>query len=94
VRDQRRETVRGLRPSEAAAAAALFEGLRIAPLGCAQGELAGEWRRSFAERGVTLAQADCLVAAAAVGVGATLATGNPEDFPMDCPDVEVWVPGA
>ena len=88
------ETVRGLRESEGAAAAALFEGLRIAPLGREQGELAGEWRRAFAERGVTLAQADCLVAAAAVGVGATLATGNPKDFPMAGVDVEVWATGA
>ena len=88
------ETVRGLRRSEAGAAELLFTGLRVAPLGREQGALAGEWRRSFAERGVTLAQADCLVAAAAVGVGATLATGNPRDFPMDGVDVEVWTPGA
>ncbi len=88
------ETVRGLRPSEVETARLLFEGLRIAPLGREQGELAGEWRRSFAARGVTLAQADCLVAAAAVGVGATLATGNPTDFPMEGLAVETWAPGA
>ena len=88
------ETVRGLRPSEAEAAQLLFDGLRIAPLGREQGELAGEWRRAFAARGVTLAQADCLVAAAAVGVGARLATGNPKDFPMEGLDVEVWAPGS
>lgn len=56
--------------------------------------LAGAWRRAFADRGVTLAQADCLIAAAAAGVGATLATGNPKDFPMDGLDVEVWAAGA
>jgi hypothetical protein len=39
-------------------------------------------RRTYAARGVTLHQADCLIAAAAVGVGADLATGNPGDFPM------------
>ena len=88
------ETVRGLRPSEAGAARILFDGLRIAPLGREQGALAGDWRRAFADRGVTLAQADCLVAAAAVGVGAALATGNPKDFPMDELAVEVWEPGA
>ena len=88
------ETVRGLRASEATAAERLFNGLRIAPLGREQGELAGGWRRAFAERGVTLAQADCLVAAAAVGVGATLATGNLRDFPMEGLDVEAWEPGA
>lgn len=88
------ETVRGLQPSEVRTAQLLFEGLRIAPLGREEGALAGEWRRSFAERGVTLAQADCLVAAAAVGVGAILATGNPKDFPMEGLDVEVWAPGS
>jgi predicted nucleic acid-binding protein len=88
------ETVRGLRQSEAGAAQLLFDGLRIAPLGREQGALAGAWRRAFADRGVTLAQADCLVAAAAAGVGATLATGNPKDFPMDDVAVEVWEPVA
>jgi len=32
-------------------------------------------------RGRTLALADCLIAAAAVGIDATLATGNPKDVP-------------
>jgi predicted nucleic acid-binding protein len=88
------EIVRGLRTRERDAAGALLDGLRIAPLGREQGERAGAWRRAFAERGVTLAQADCLVAAAAAGVGATLATGNPKDFPMDEVSVDVWPPGA
>ena len=86
--------MRGLRPSEAGAAQLLFDGLRIAPFGREQGAIAGDWRRAFAQRGVTLAPADCLVAAAAVGVGATLATGNPEDFPMVGLAVDVWEPGA
>ncbi|GAC1414088.1 MAG: hypothetical protein NVSMB57_09650 [Actinomycetota bacterium] len=38
-------------------------------------------------RGITLAQADCLIAATALNAGASLATGNPKDFPM--PDVRV-----
>lgn len=88
------ETVRGLRPSEVGTARILFDGLRIAPLGRDEGARAGDWRRAFADRGITLAQADCLVAAAAVGVGARLATGNPRDFPMDSLAVEVWEPGA
>jgi predicted nucleic acid-binding protein len=41
-------------------------------------------------RGRTLALADCLIAAAAVGIGATLATGNPKDFPMKGLTVEHW----
>ena len=88
------ETVRGLRPSESAAAMHLFDGLRIAPLGRDEGAQAGDWRQLFARTGVTLAQADCLVAAAAAGVGATLASGNPKDFPMDGVRVEVWPVGA
>jgi predicted nucleic acid-binding protein len=45
-------------------------------------------------RGRTLALADCLIAAAAVGIDATLATGNPKDFPMKGLTVEHWPAGA
>jgi predicted nucleic acid-binding protein len=68
--------------------------LRIAPLGRAEGERAGRWRRDFARNGITLGQADCLIAAAAVGVGARLATGNPKHFRMDELEVEHWPAGA
>lgn len=87
------ETVRGLRPREQGPARALFAGLRIVPLGAAEGWQAGEWRREFARRGRTLAQADCLVAAAALSVGGRLATGNPTDFPMRELTVEHWPVG-
>jgi predicted nucleic acid-binding protein len=87
------ETVRGLKPREHAPARALFEGLRTVPLGVAQGWQAGEWRREFARRGRTLAQADCLVAAAALALGGRLATGNPRDFPMRELTVEHWPVG-
>ncbi len=87
------ETVRGLRPREHAPARALFAGLRIVPLGAAEGWQAGEWRRRFTSRGRTLAQADSLVAAAALAVGGRLATGNPKDFPMRELAVEHWPVG-
>jgi predicted nucleic acid-binding protein len=87
------EIWRGIQPHEAAAVRQLFRGLRLAPLGVAEGERAGTWRRSHAERGVTLHQADCLVAAAAMGIGASLATGNPKDFPMEELDVQHWPVG-
>jgi predicted nucleic acid-binding protein len=87
------EIVRGLRPGEDRAAARLLNALRIAPLGREEGELAGRWRRDFGAKGITLTQADCLVAAAAVGVGARLATGNPKDFPMESLVVEDWPAG-
>jgi hypothetical protein len=88
------ETVRGLRPREHVPARALFAGLRTVPLGTDEGWQAGEWRRRFASRGRTLAQADCLVAAAAHAVGGRLATGNPRDFPMRELAVDHWPVGA
>lgn len=84
------EIWRGLRPGEEPVARRLFSGLRLAPLSRAEGELAGTWRREFAERGVTLHQADCLIAAAAVGVDAPLATANVADFPMEQLTVDHW----
>ena len=60
------EVVRGLRPEEIPAVDALFDGLRIVPIGREEGRRAGEWRRRFAGRGTTLSQADCLIAAARV----------------------------
>lgn len=88
------EVTRGLRESERAAAKRLFDGLRIAALSRHEGERAGGWRRQFAARGVTLSQADCLIAAAALTVDARLATGNPRHFPMTELEVEHWPVGA
>ncbi len=87
------EVWRGARPDEAEAVARLLGALRIAPLGRAEGERAGRWRSRFAAGGMTLSQADCLIAAAALGVGARLATGNPRDFPMEELKVEHWPVG-
>ena len=72
----------------------LIAALRTVPLTEREGELAGNWRREYFERGVTLTQADCLIAAAAVSAGARLATGNPKDFPMPGLEVEYWPTGA
>ncbi|MGH2743446.1 MAG: PIN domain-containing protein [Thermoleophilaceae bacterium] len=87
------EIWRGLRPREEEAAGQLLEGLRLAELGLAEGRRAGRWRREAAARGSTLSQADCLIAAAALGVGARLATGNPKHFPMEELEVEHWPAG-
>ncbi len=88
------EIARGLRPTEHSAAQTLVAGLRIAPLGELEGWQAGHWRREYAARGQTLSQADCLVAAAALSIGARLATGNPKDFPFRELAVETWPVGA
>lgn len=87
------EIWRGLRTNESAAAGKLLAALRLAPLGVREGRRAGTWRREFAGRGVTLHQADCLIAAAALGIGASLATANVDDFPMDELAVEHWPTG-
>ena len=87
------EIWRGLREGEEPQARRLFAGLRLAPLGVTEGILAGIWRRRFARRGITLHQADCLVAAAAVSVAASLATANVADFPMAEVDVQYWPTG-
>ena len=87
------EIWRGLRPAEETVARRLFNGLRLAPLGVAEGMRAGAWRRAFARRGITLQQADCLIAAAAAGVSAALATANVDDFPMAEINVQHWPTG-
>lgn len=84
------EIWRGVRPEEEPVAARLFRGLRLAPLGAAEGIRAGTWRRELAASGITVHQADCLIASAAVGVGAAVATANVADFPMDGVVVEHW----
>ncbi|MBI3522435.1 MAG: PIN domain-containing protein [Chloroflexi bacterium] len=87
------ELWRGARPNDASAVRRLLRGMRVVPLGVEEGEIAGTWRHDFASRGVTLSQADCLVAAAAASVGARLATGNPKDYPMSGVVVEHWPVG-
>ena len=87
------ELWRGARRGEEAAIRRLLRGLRVVALGLEQGERAGQWRRDYAAKGITLSQADCLVAASAVTVGARLATGNPKGFPMPDLVVEHWRSG-
>ena len=87
------EIVRGLRAAEQVAADQLFAALQVLPVRHAEALLAGRWRREQADAGVTLHQADSLIAACALSVGARLATGNARDFPMAQLDVEPWPVG-
>ena len=93
IRGYVEEIWRGIRPDEEDDAGRLVDGLRLADLGVPEGRLAGRWRREAATQGITLSQADCLIAAAAVGVGAQLATGNPKHFPIEELEVEHWPAG-
>nr|WP_294697115.1 PIN domain-containing protein [uncultured Friedmanniella sp.] len=87
------EIVRGLRSAETSAAQSLFRGLVVLDIDPPAAWQAGAWRRDFASRGVTLFQADCLVAAAAHLSGGVLLTGNPRDFPMPDLRMEHWPVG-
>ena len=87
------EVVRGLNPAESDQADALVRGLEVLPLRVEEGRQGGAWRRQFANRGRTLSQADCLIAAAALSASALLVTGNPKDFPMDGIRLEHWPVG-
>lgn len=87
------EIARGVRPSERRLVVGFLRGLLVLPIGQDEGWRAGEWRREFAARGVTLSQADCLIAAATATHEAVLATGNPGDFPMKAVRVEHWPVG-
>ena len=77
-------------PAQEAAVVGLLRGVRVVPLRAEEGERAGRWRRDFAAKGVTLDQADCLIAAAAVTISAPIATANLRDFPMPELVVEDW----
>jgi predicted nucleic acid-binding protein len=87
------EVMRGARPQEEALIERFLAAMRLAPLGREEGLRAGRWRREHARTGVTLSQADCMIAAAAIGIGARLATGNPKHFPIDELEIEHWPVG-
>lgn len=87
------EVVRGLREPEVEAVRLLFSGLMVLPVDEVSAWQAGTWRRTFGARGITLFQADCLIAAAAHQQRAPLCTGNPKDFPMPELRVEHWPVG-
>jgi predicted nucleic acid-binding protein len=85
--------VRGLSAAETEAARRLFSGLIVLPIDTRAAWQAGTWRRTFAARGMTLYQGDCLVAAATWVHDGTLTTGNPKVFPMRELTVEHWPVG-
>lgn len=87
------EVVRGMRPGEEGTVTTLFDALVVLPVGREAAWQAGQWRRTFARQGVTLSQADCLIAAVTHLASGTLATGNLKDFPMGEVVIEEWPVG-
>jgi|HubBroStandDraft_2_1064218.scaffolds.fasta_scaffold06756_7 predicted nucleic acid-binding protein len=84
------EILRGVRPHEQDAAEALLAWTIVADVGEQEARQAAAWRQDYASRGRTLPQADTLIAACAHRRGATLATANLKDFPMEDLHVEHW----
>ena len=87
------EIIRGVRWTETEAVKQLFAGFRVVPIGRAERWPAGEWRRQYARQGITLSQADCLIAVAAHAVASALASGNPPHYPMSGIEVHHWPVG-
>lgn len=84
------EILRGMRSHERGATDALLQWLVVADVGERESRRAAAWRSDYATRGITLSQADALIAACAHERGATLATANVKDFPMQELRVERW----
>jgi predicted nucleic acid-binding protein len=84
------EILRGMRAHEREATEALLRWLVVADVGEGEARKAAAWRSDYASRGRTLPQTDTLIAACAHRRGATLATANLKDFPMEDLHVEHW----
>jgi predicted nucleic acid-binding protein len=76
------EVYAGLNPNERSRGEELLRALRFFATSRGTARQAGLWRYAFARQGVQLATTDCLIAAIAHERGATLVTGNMDDYPM------------
>jgi predicted nucleic acid-binding protein len=70
----------GMRSEEETATRILLDGLVIVPVTYEIAEVAGRFKKRITSRRLELV--DCLIAATAFIEGATLATGNVKDYPM------------
>jgi len=77
------EVYAGLRPKEEAASEAFLCSLQYIPVSPQAARLAGDFKRSYARKGITLNLGDVIIAAVAVHHGFTLLTDNLKDFPME-----------
>jgi len=76
------EIVRGMRERERGVTFNLFDSLQTIPVTSKIADLAGELIRSWRERGVTLGDADAIIAASALQNNLALVTTNARHFPM------------
>jgi predicted nucleic acid-binding protein len=78
----RLEVVRGMYDREHKRTFGLLDSFKTIPMTGEIADLAGELIRSWRSRGVTLGDADAVIAASALHDGLTLVTTNARHFPM------------
>lgn len=71
-----------MRPSEEAETETFLASLRLFPITWPVAKLAGELKRDYQRKGITLNLGDLVIAATALHSGLTLLTDNVKDFPM------------
>ena len=76
------EIFSGVRPEERARVEELFGALVYYPIPYETARLAGEYRKDYQKKGITLSISDTLIAAVAVKNSLTLITKNVRHFPM------------
>ncbi len=76
------EVYAGMRSAESAATDRLLSSLELFPVSRPVAKLAGDLKRDYAARGVTLNLADAIIAATALYNDIPLLTDNVKDFPM------------
>jgi predicted nucleic acid-binding protein len=82
------EILRGIRERERSDTAETLEALENFPIDNAVADLAGELVRAWRAKGVTLGDADVLIATTAIHNGLALVTTKPRHFPI--PDLTVY----
>ena len=76
------EVYAGMRPKEEAATEVLLASFQHVPITQPAARLAGEFKRDYARKGMTLNLGDVIIAAVAIHNDLNLLTDNTKDFPM------------
>ncbi len=84
----RLEIVRGMQERERKETFDLLDSLETMPMTVEVADMAGELIRSWRARGITLGDADAIIAASALQEGLALVTTNAKHFPM--PDLVMY----
>ncbi len=76
------EVYAGMRDKEREATKKLLESLEYYEVTKDTAKQAGEYKRQYRERGITLSLSDVIIAAVAMSDDLVLVTGNPKHYPM------------